>query len=186
MWYNFQSKRQHNHPFAFNLFSQHLGKGEFGDVFVAKASHLEANKQETLVMVKSLLFSEQHIQEEFQREMEMFAKANHPNVIRLLGLCRDPPQPVFAIYDYSDWVNYLILFYFGSCMQTLLPGFWLIFKYCYERLWVRVCVCVRVYLCVCLCMCVCERACVRACMCVLVFMLVDRAKTNCDRSATFQ
>ena len=84
------------------------GKGEFGDVFLAKAHGIRDGEEETLVVVKSLLSKEESHHFEFRRELDMFSKVNHEHVVKLLGMCRDL-EPQFMITDYCEWVrNYLI------------------------------------------------------------------------------
>uniref|UniRef100_F7AGL8 Inactive tyrosine-protein kinase 7 n=1 Tax=Ornithorhynchus anatinus TaxID=9258 RepID=F7AGL8_ORNAN len=78
-----------------------LGKGEFGDVFLAKAQGLEEGVAETLVLVKSLQSRDEQLQLDFRREFEMFGKLSHANVVRLLGLCREV-EPHYMILEYVD------------------------------------------------------------------------------------
>lgn len=85
--------------FFFNL----AGKGRYGDVFLAKARGIRPTEQETLVAVKSLLMKGDSISTDFHTEMEMYSKLEHPNVVRLLGLCRET-EPIFMITEYCDWV----------------------------------------------------------------------------------
>uniref|UniRef100_A0A8C3F6T7 Inactive tyrosine-protein kinase 7 n=1 Tax=Chrysemys picta bellii TaxID=8478 RepID=A0A8C3F6T7_CHRPI len=78
-----------------------LGKGEFGEVFLAKAKGLEDSESEALVLVKSLQTRDEQLQLDFRREAEMFGKLSHPNVGRLLGLCREA-EPHYMILEYVD------------------------------------------------------------------------------------
>ncbi|KAM6460905.1 inactive tyrosine-protein kinase 7 [Liasis olivaceus] len=78
-----------------------LGKGEFGDVFLAKAKGIEDNDTEVLVLVKSLQSRDEQLQLAFRQEFEMFGKLNHSNVVRLLGLCREA-EPHYMILEYVD------------------------------------------------------------------------------------
>uniref|UniRef100_A0A8C5UV83 Protein tyrosine kinase 7 (inactive) n=1 Tax=Microcebus murinus TaxID=30608 RepID=A0A8C5UV83_MICMU len=78
-----------------------LGKGEFGEVFLAKAQGLEEGMAETLVLVKSLQSKDEQQQLDFRREFEMFGKLNHANVVRLLGLCREA-EPHYMVLEYVD------------------------------------------------------------------------------------
>ncbi|ESO84448.1 hypothetical protein LOTGIDRAFT_71201, partial [Lottia gigantea] len=79
-----------------------LGKGQFGDIFLAKARGITMVEQETLVVVKSLLNKEEHAFFEFRQEMEMYSKLDHPNIVKLLGVCREM-EPQFLITEYCDW-----------------------------------------------------------------------------------
>lgn len=82
------------------------GKGKYGDVFLARARAIRPIEQETLVVVKSLLTKTDTASIEFHNEMEMYNKLDHPNIIRLLGVCREA-EPFFMITEYCDWVSYL-------------------------------------------------------------------------------
>uniref|UniRef100_A0A8C1ASH9 Inactive tyrosine-protein kinase 7 n=1 Tax=Cyprinus carpio carpio TaxID=630221 RepID=A0A8C1ASH9_CYPCA len=78
-----------------------LGRGVFGEVFLAKARVIEEAEPETLVLVKSLESREETHRAEFRRELEMFSKLNHAHVVRLLGVCRET-QPHYMILEYVD------------------------------------------------------------------------------------
>ncbi|XP_051508295.1 inactive tyrosine-protein kinase 7-like isoform X1 [Myxocyprinus asiaticus] len=78
-----------------------LGKGVFGEVFLAKAQSIEEGEEETVVVVKSLQSPDESVQSEFRRELEMFSKVHHPHIVRLLGLCRET-QPHYMILEYVD------------------------------------------------------------------------------------
>lgn len=78
-----------------------LGKSEFGEVFLAKAQGVEEGATETLVLVKSLQSRDEQQQLDFRREVEMFGKLNHANVVRLLGLCREA-EPHYMVLEYVD------------------------------------------------------------------------------------
>ncbi|KAM9364521.1 inactive tyrosine-protein kinase 7 [Pholidichthys leucotaenia] len=78
-----------------------LGKGEFGEVLLSKAKGIEDGEEETVVLVKSLQTRDEQLQLNFRREAEMFAKLSHPNVVRLLGLCREA-EPHYMILEYYD------------------------------------------------------------------------------------
>ncbi|NXG39844.1 PTK7 kinase, partial [Dromaius novaehollandiae] len=78
-----------------------LGRGEFGEVFLAKAKGVEDGEDEALVLVKSLQTRDEQLQLDFRREAEMFSKLNHANVVRLLGLCRES-EPHYMVLEYVD------------------------------------------------------------------------------------
>ncbi|KAL9865386.1 inactive tyrosine-protein kinase 7 isoform 2-T2 [Geothlypis trichas] len=78
-----------------------LGRGEFGEVFLAKAKGTEDGEGEALVLVKSLQTRDEQLQLDFRREAEMFGKLNHANVVRLLGLCREA-EPHYMVLEYVD------------------------------------------------------------------------------------
>lgn len=78
-----------------------LGKGEFGEVLLAKARGIEEGEEQTVVLVKSLLSRDELSQAEFRRQVDMFSKLNHTNIVRLLGLCKDT-EPHYMILEYID------------------------------------------------------------------------------------
>uniref|UniRef100_A0A3P9ILN3 Inactive tyrosine-protein kinase 7 n=1 Tax=Oryzias latipes TaxID=8090 RepID=A0A3P9ILN3_ORYLA len=78
-----------------------LGKGEFGEVLLAKAKGIEEGEEETVVLVKSLQTRDEQLQQDFRREAEMFSKLSHANVVRLLGLCREA-EPHYMVLEYYD------------------------------------------------------------------------------------
>uniref|UniRef100_A0A672L2E2 Inactive tyrosine-protein kinase 7-like n=1 Tax=Sinocyclocheilus grahami TaxID=75366 RepID=A0A672L2E2_SINGR len=80
-----------------------LGKGEFGEVLLAKAKAAE-DEEETVVLVKSLQARDEQMQLDFRRECDMFAKLSHANVARLLGICREV-EPHYMIMEYTDMVT---------------------------------------------------------------------------------
>ncbi|OWF48337.1 inactive tyrosine-protein kinase 7-like [Mizuhopecten yessoensis] len=79
-----------------------LGKGSFGDVFLAKARAIRDSEPETLVLVKTLLIKDEQLYFEFKQELDMFAKLDHPYIVKLLGVCREV-EPHFMITEYCDW-----------------------------------------------------------------------------------
>lgn len=80
------------------------GKGEFGEVLLCKAKGIEQSKEEMVVLVKSLQTRDEQLQLDFRREAEMFAKLSQPNIVRLLGLCREA-EPHYIILEYYDLVT---------------------------------------------------------------------------------
>ncbi|XP_037127138.1 inactive tyrosine-protein kinase 7 [Syngnathus acus] len=86
-----------------------LGKGEFGEVLLSKAKGIEEREEETVVLVKSLQTRDEQLQLDFRKEAEMFGKLSHPNVVRLLGLCREvePHYMVLEYYDLGDLKQFL-------------------------------------------------------------------------------
>ncbi|XP_013386585.1 inactive tyrosine-protein kinase 7 isoform X2 [Lingula anatina] len=79
-----------------------LGRGEYGDVFLAKAKNIKDGEAETLVVVKSLLSKDEHHQFEFRQEIDMFSKLDSEFVVRLMGVCRDR-EPQFMMTEYLEW-----------------------------------------------------------------------------------
>ncbi|XP_075057085.1 inactive tyrosine-protein kinase 7 [Mixophyes fleayi] len=78
-----------------------LGRGEFGEVFLAKAQGIDSGAKDAVVLVKALQTRDEQLQMDFRRELDMFAKLNHTNVVRLLGQCRDA-EPHYMILEYVD------------------------------------------------------------------------------------
>ncbi|XP_070181652.1 inactive tyrosine-protein kinase 7-like [Littorina saxatilis] len=79
-----------------------MGKGCFGDVFLARTKGPRPGDQEILVVVKSLLTKGEREVRDFYSEMDMFARVEHPNVVHLVGVCREA-EPHFLITEYCDW-----------------------------------------------------------------------------------
>ncbi|GAB6021777.1 hypothetical protein CHUAL_004354 [Chamberlinius hualienensis] len=79
-----------------------LGKGEFGDVILAKAKGIMDGENETIVMVKTLQTRDEQAHFNYRRELDMYNKLNHDNIAKLLGVCCEA-EPFFMIMEYSDW-----------------------------------------------------------------------------------
>lgn len=73
-------------------------------MFLAKAQGIKDGEAETLVVVKSLLTKDEHIFFEFRQEMDMYSRLENPNVVKLLGVCREA-EPQFMMTEYCDWVS---------------------------------------------------------------------------------
>ncbi|KAJ8014012.1 hypothetical protein DPEC_G00035820 [Dallia pectoralis] len=86
-----------------------LGKGEFGEVLLAKAKGIEEGEEETVVLVKSLQSKDEQLHVDFRREAEMFSRLSHSSVVRLLGLCREsePHLMILEYYDLGDLKQFL-------------------------------------------------------------------------------
>ncbi|KAM3865337.1 inactive tyrosine-protein kinase 7-like [Diretmus argenteus] len=91
-----------------------LGRGEFGDVVLAKAKGLgrgggkrkaggsaEEEEEGEVVVVKELQSREEVVQQEFWRQVEMFSRLKHQNLSRLLAMNRNT-QPQYFILEYSE------------------------------------------------------------------------------------
>ncbi|XP_031419860.1 inactive tyrosine-protein kinase 7a isoform X2 [Clupea harengus] len=78
-----------------------LGKGEFGEVFLAKVKLSEDDEEEAVVLVKSLQTRDEQLQQEFRREAEMFSKLCHANITRIVGMCREV-DPYYMVLEYAD------------------------------------------------------------------------------------
>ena len=77
-------------------------------MFLAKAHGIREGQLETLVVVKSLLTRDEHHLFNFRREIDMFNKLNHENIVKLLGVCREM-EPQFIITEYCEWVSVISL-----------------------------------------------------------------------------
>ncbi|XP_026133517.1 inactive tyrosine-protein kinase 7 [Carassius auratus] len=95
------SEKQQSFPRAHLQTITTLGRGVFGEVFLAKARAMEEAGPETLVLVKSLESREETHRAEFRRELEMFSRLDHAHVVRLLGVCRET-HPHYMILEYVD------------------------------------------------------------------------------------
>jgi PTK7 protein tyrosine kinase 7 len=85
-----------------NVFLCITGHGEFGEVFLAKAKR---DNEDTVVLVKALQQTRDEVAlMEFKREIDMFHKLDHENVVKLMGVCRDQ-EPHYLILQYTDWVG---------------------------------------------------------------------------------
>lgn len=73
-------------------------------MLLCKAKGIEESEEEMVVLVKSLQTRDEQLQLDFRREAEMFGKLSHPNVARLLGLCKEA-EPHYMILDYYDLVT---------------------------------------------------------------------------------
>lgn len=79
-----------------------LGRGEFGDVFLAKTRSTKEGEADAVVMVKALQSREERAHADFKREMDTFHRLNHEGIVRLVGVSRDT-EPFLAIMEYTDW-----------------------------------------------------------------------------------
>ncbi|KAG1696493.1 Inactive tyrosine-protein kinase 7 [Nymphon striatum] len=78
-----------------------LGNGEFGSVVITRAIGIIDGERESTVMIKSLENRDEEMHFEFKKEMDMFHKLNHDNVVKLLGICREA-EPALMILEYVD------------------------------------------------------------------------------------
>ncbi|KAL4704682.1 hypothetical protein ACJJTC_016626 [Scirpophaga incertulas] len=77
-----------------------LGRGEFGEVSLAKIDmvqvkklrnkdHTETEPKITHVLVKALTSKDETQLAEFRRQLDMFSRVRHENIVRLIGLCNE-------------------------------------------------------------------------------------------------
>lgn len=108
-----------------------LGRGEFGDVMVARISKIALStpqsdkrnsttsssgtidEKELPVLVKSLSqMKDDSSLAEIKREIDMLSKLSHDNITKMHGLCREA-EPHYMILEHTDWVTFLnILIYY--------------------------------------------------------------------------
>lgn len=70
------------------IYIKDLGQGAFGRVFQGRAPRLVPGEEFTLVAVKMLKDeASQDMQVDFEREACLLAEFDHPNIVKLLGVC---------------------------------------------------------------------------------------------------
>ena len=78
-----------------------IGRGNFGVVFQGKASELQEEGEETIVAVKTLKDDCQEALEDFAREAKIMLQFDHPNIVKLYGVCTDD-MPYYLVFEYMD------------------------------------------------------------------------------------
>lgn len=82
------------------IYIRDLGQGAFGRVFQAKAPGLVPEEEFTLVAVKMLKDEASHdLQLDFEREACLLADFDHPNIVKLLGVCAIG-RPMCLLFEY--------------------------------------------------------------------------------------
>uniref|UniRef100_A0A3P8Y9C5 receptor protein-tyrosine kinase n=1 Tax=Esox lucius TaxID=8010 RepID=A0A3P8Y9C5_ESOLU len=77
-----------------------IGEGAFGRVFQARAPGLQPTEPVTMVAVKMLKEeASTDMQNDFQREAALMAEFDHPNIVRLLGVCA-VGKPMCLMFEY--------------------------------------------------------------------------------------
>ncbi|XP_053267653.1 muscle, skeletal receptor tyrosine-protein kinase [Pleuronectes platessa] len=77
-----------------------IGEGAFGRVFQARAPALRPMETFTMVAVKMLKEeASADMQNDFQREAALMAQFDHPNIVRLLGVCA-VGKPMCLMFEY--------------------------------------------------------------------------------------
>lgn len=77
-----------------------IGEGAFGRVFQARAPGLLSLEPFTMVAVKMLKEeASADMQNDFQREAALMAEFDHPNIVRLLGVCA-VGKPMCLMFEY--------------------------------------------------------------------------------------
>ncbi|XP_028027678.1 tyrosine-protein kinase-like otk [Bombyx mandarina] len=90
-----------------------LGRGEFGEVLLAKidmsqvaklrkSEGADAEPNPRPVLVKSLTTKDEVQLAEFRRQLDVFGRARHSNVVALIGLCSEM-DPHYMLLEHTDW-----------------------------------------------------------------------------------
>ena len=96
-----------------------IGEGQFGKVHLAVAHEIVPNEDSTRVAVKTLKNGSSRGKAlEFREEMENMMSFDHPNIIKLLGVCTRE-QPLYIITELMTKVSNFIC-YANSSMRLFL------------------------------------------------------------------
>ncbi len=87
--------------------TRELGEGAFGIVFEGLANGIEEEGTSTQVAVKQL--RDMTAVDEFFREVEFMSHLDHPQIVRLLGVCtqKEPYAMIFEYMDLGDLCSFL-------------------------------------------------------------------------------
>ncbi|XP_031336323.1 tyrosine-protein kinase transmembrane receptor Ror2 [Photinus pyralis] len=82
------------------IYIRDLGQGAFGRVFQAKAPALMPGEDFTVVAVKMLKEeASEDLQEDFEKEACLLSEFDHPNIVKLLGVCA-MGRPMCLLFEY--------------------------------------------------------------------------------------
>ncbi|KAJ8918921.1 hypothetical protein NQ315_016823 [Exocentrus adspersus] len=82
------------------IYMRDLGQGAFGSVFQAKAPGLIPGEEFTVVAVKMLKDdASDDMQDDFEKEACLLAEFDHPNIVKLLGVCA-VGRPMCLLFEY--------------------------------------------------------------------------------------
>ena len=82
------------------IYIRDIGQGAFGRVFQAKAPGLVNGEDFTMVAVKMLKEeATDDLQKDFEKEATLLAEFDHPNIVRLLGVCA-VGKPMCLLFEY--------------------------------------------------------------------------------------
>ncbi|XP_076346339.1 tyrosine-protein kinase transmembrane receptor Ror2-like isoform X2 [Tachypleus tridentatus] len=82
------------------LYIRDIGQGAFGRVFQAKAPGVIKDEEFTMVAVKMLKEeASEDLQSDFEREACLLAEFDHPNIVKLLGVCA-VGKPMCFLFEY--------------------------------------------------------------------------------------
>ncbi|XP_072933956.1 tyrosine-protein kinase-like otk [Epargyreus clarus] len=90
-----------------------LGRGEFGDVMLAKIDMSQVKKNRNRddsdieadlkpVLVKALTTNDEVQLAEFRRQLELFSRVRHEHIVKLIGLCNEA-DPHYMLLEHTDW-----------------------------------------------------------------------------------
>ena len=92
------------------MYIRDLGQGHFGVVVQAEAANIEEGRETSTVAIKVLKEgASPQVKKEFFREASLMCAFDHPNILKLLGVCIDM-EPLCMIFEYmemGDLNNYL-------------------------------------------------------------------------------
>lgn len=84
------------------IYVKDLGQGAFGRVFQAKAPGLVPGEDFTLVAVKMLKDdASSDLQVDFEREACLLSEYDHPNIVKLLGVCA-VGRPMCLLFEFME------------------------------------------------------------------------------------
>ena len=76
-----------------------LGEGEFGKVYLASADGIVPGEEKTQVALKTMKKdSSRETAEDFRKEMDIMMEFDHPNIVKLLGVCTKE-EPLYIITE---------------------------------------------------------------------------------------
>ncbi|XP_056635253.1 tyrosine-protein kinase transmembrane receptor Ror2 [Diorhabda carinulata] len=82
------------------IYIKDLGQGAFGSVFQAKAPGLIPGEEFTIVAVKMLKEdASDDMQDDFEKEACLLAEFDHPNIVKLLGVCA-VGRPMCLLFEF--------------------------------------------------------------------------------------
>ena len=84
------------------IYIRDVGQGAFGRVFQAKAPGLVKGEEFTMVAVKMLKEeAADNLIKDFEREASLLAEFDHPNIVKLLGVCAIG-KPMCLLFEYMS------------------------------------------------------------------------------------
>lgn len=92
------------------VYMSDLGQGNFGVVIKAEAKNIIAGEESTIVAIKVLKEgANDQTKKDFFREAALMHEFNHPNILKLLGVCieQEPFCMLFEYMEFGDLNSYL-------------------------------------------------------------------------------